>query len=195
MTSAAISTTGPTADLADGPAAGGSVVVPIPTPAGDLSDALACDLAVADALGYELARLFRLVQRTSRGSGPADLDRATFHVLIHLASADGPQRSADLAEALCTDPSTVSRRVAALVKQGLIERRADPDDGRASLLAVTDDGHSALEQSRRYKARLVAEVLGAWPIEKRQALVALLADFCTDFQQHDMSPGPVARRH
>ncbi|MGD9986636.1 MarR family winged helix-turn-helix transcriptional regulator [Pseudonocardia sp.] len=195
MTSAAISTTGPTADLAGDPAPGNPAIIPGPTRSGDLTDDVADDLAVADALGYEIARLFRLVQRSSRSSGPADLDRATFHVLVHLASADGPQRSADLAGALCTDPSTVSRRVAALVKQGLIERRADPDDGRASLLAVTDDGHAALEQSRRHKARLVAEALGAWPMEKRQALVTLLADFCTDFQQHELPAGTPARRH
>ena len=32
--------------------------------------------------------------------------------------------------------SRISRQVAALVKAGLIERQADPEDGRASLLAV-----------------------------------------------------------
>ncbi|MFD1233755.1 MarR family winged helix-turn-helix transcriptional regulator [Pseudonocardia benzenivorans] len=174
MTSAAISSAEPSSNA----------------PAGPDAD----DLAVADALAHEVSRLLRLVQRTSRYSGPADLDRATFHVLVQLATGVGPQRSGDIAEALCTDPSTVSRRVAALVKQGLIERRADPDDGRASLLAVTDAGHAALEQSRLHKAWLVAGALAGWPIEKRRALVALLADFSTDYQQHELSTGPV-RRH
>lgn len=175
MASAAISPVEPSSDV----------------PAGPDAD----DLAVADALACEVVRMLRLVQRSARYSGPADLDRATFHVLVQLASGDGPQRSGDIAEALCTDPSTVSRRVAALVKQGLIERRADPDDGRASLLAVTEDGHAALEQSRLHKARQVGAALATWPIEKRRALVALLADFSTDYQQHELSTGILARRH
>lgn len=152
------------------------------------------DLAVAEALAYEVARLMRIVQRAGRYAGPAaDLDRATFHVLVHLAGRDDPQRSSDIAEAVCADPSTVSRRVAALVKQGLIERRADPADGRASLLAVTDAGFAALEQSRRHKARIIADALSAWPIEKRRALVDLLAEFTSDYHQHE-SPAAAARR-
>ena len=163
---------------------------PAVDPAGPSLD----DLAIADELACQVSLLMRIVQRSGRYAGPADLDPATFHVLVHLARSDGPQRSGDIAEALYSDPSTVSRRVAALVKQGLIERRADPGDGRASLLAVTRAGHTALEQSRRRKAEIVADALSTWPIEKRRALVALLADFTSDYHQHEL-PAPTQRRH
>jgi DNA-binding MarR family transcriptional regulator len=152
------------------------------------------DLDLADTLARELALLLRLAQRSGRYAGVLDMDRATFHVLVHLATSDGPQRAGDVAEAVCSDPSTVSRRVAALVKDGLIERHADPDDGRASLLAVTPKGHAALERSRRRKAEIFANTLSAWPIEKRRALVALLGEFTDDFQRHEM-PATVTRRH
>lgn len=162
-------------------------------PEADTGGPSADDLAVADALACQVAMLIRIVQRSGRYAGPADLDPATFHVLVHLARSDGPQRAGDVAEALCADPSTVSRRVAALVRQGLIERRADPADGRASLLAVTDAGHAALEHSRRRKAEIVADALAAWPIEKRKALVSLLAEFTSDYHQHEM-PASTPRR-
>jgi DNA-binding MarR family transcriptional regulator len=159
----------------------------------DTADPGPDDLAVADALACQISLLMRIVARSGRYAGPADLDPATFHVLVHLAGSNGPQRSGDVAEALCTDPSTVSRRVAALVKQGFLERRADPGDGRASLLAVTREGHVALEQSRRRKAEIVADALSTWPIEKRRALVTLLADFTSDYHQHEI-PAANARR-
>ena len=50
-------------------------------------------------------------------------------------AADAHRRA--LAAAVHSDPSTVSRQVAALVRAGLIERQADPEDGRASVLVPT----------------------------------------------------------
>jgi DNA-binding MarR family transcriptional regulator len=94
---------------------------------------------------------------------------------------------------VCSDPSTVSRRVATLVKEGLIERRADPDDGRASLLAVTAEGHAALELSRAHRAGIIADAMADWPIEQRRCLVELVGRFTTDFQHHDLSAAAARR--
>ena len=58
--------------------------------------------------------------------------------MLKCLQTEGPLRAGALADCLQSDPSTVSRQVAALVKDGLLERRADPDDGRASLLVLTD---------------------------------------------------------
>src|SRR5262245_11500612 len=66
-------------------------------------------------------------------------DRSAFILLKNLIHM-GPSRSSALAAAVHSDPSTVSRQVAALVRDGLVERRADQDDGRASLLAATPAG-------------------------------------------------------
>ncbi|WP_379586673.1 MarR family winged helix-turn-helix transcriptional regulator [Pseudonocardia hispaniensis] len=150
------------------------------------------DLELADALARELAMLIRLVQRSARYPGAAGMDRAGFQVLVRLAS-QGPQRAVDVAEAVCADPSTVSRRVAALVKDGLLERRADPQDGRASLLAVTEQGLAALEHSRRYRAEVISATIADWPREQRRQLVELLGRFTADFQRHDV-PAVLASR-
>ena len=71
-------------------------------------------------------------------TGP-DGDHSPLFLLVKLAQ-HGPRRASDLAEQVCADPSTVSRQVASLVKAGLIERRADPADGRASILVPTELG-------------------------------------------------------
>nr|WP_284289046.1 MarR family transcriptional regulator [Angustibacter aerolatus] len=58
-----------------------------------------------------------------------------FHLIRH-----GAMRSSALAEAVVSDPSTVSRQTASLVDLGLVERLPDPADRRAVLLAPTPAG-------------------------------------------------------
>src|SRR3954447_2715921 len=67
----------------------------------------------------------------------------TANVIIGCVINDGPLRASAIAEMLPADPSTISRQVAALVRDGLLERRADPVDGRASLLVATAKGEAA----------------------------------------------------
>ena len=57
----------------------------------------------------------------------------------------GPLRVVDLATALRVDVSVVSRQVAELTADGLIDRCCDPADRRASLLSVTERGREVLE--------------------------------------------------
>jgi hypothetical protein len=59
---------------------------------------------------------------------------------------DGPRRAGALADAVHSDPSTISRQIGHLVKLGYVERTADPEDGRATLLAATDEGRRVLEE-------------------------------------------------
>ncbi|MFC7655700.1 MarR family winged helix-turn-helix transcriptional regulator [Pseudonocardia benzenivorans] len=87
-------------------------------------------------------RLVRLIERAyalHQIEHPDGVERATYVLLVHLVK-DGPYRSRALADAVHSDPSTVSRQVAHLVRLGLVERVTDPDDGRAVLLVATDEG-------------------------------------------------------
>lgn len=70
----------------------------------------------------------------------------TDSILIHLAKG-GPARSTEIAGALNLDASTVSRHLTRLADDGLIERRPDPEDGRASLVSTTAAGRSRAESS------------------------------------------------
>src|ERR1700761_4947179 len=73
------------------------------------------------------------------------------HLLITRLAAEGPVRASELAEKVQADPSTVSRQVASLVKSGYVERRADPVDGRASLLVLTDRGQEFYAEHLRLR--------------------------------------------
>ncbi|MEN3302317.1 MarR family winged helix-turn-helix transcriptional regulator [Pseudonocardia sp.] len=142
------------------------------------------DLALADRVARALIMLIRLVKRVGAHRAEAELESAAFPVLAHLA-VDGPQRSGEIAAAMCADPSTISRQVAGLVKAGLVERRADPGDGRATLLATTTDGTRILDLERRRRAEQLATALSGWTPEHRTQLAELLSRFVTDLQVHE----------
>ncbi len=132
----------------------------------------------ADLIGRDLARLLRTVARLRHQT-----DMGTTSVLGVLLER-GPQRVGEIAQALGTDPSTVSRKVAALVDAGLAERRVDPDDGRAHLLAATVAGERQCVDGRRRRMDLVASVLSGWPEDSRRQLATLLGQFADGLQEH-----------
>jgi len=88
----------------------------------------------------------------------------------------------ELARRTGLDPSTVSRAVAALVAHGLVERRADPADGRASVLAVTEAGHAALAEARDWYDDLMTRVLANWAPDEIEALTSALGRLTTDVE-------------
>lgn len=101
------------------------------------------------------------------------LDPGAFPVLHQLAAC-GPSRQGPLADTLGVDASTVSRQVRALVDAGLVESSRDPDDGRATLLSLTDAGRTHLvEHLRARRATLQAATADFTPHE-RDELVRLL---------------------
>lgn len=143
------------------------------------------DLELADTVVRELFLLIRQVKHSTERHRPETIvDMAGYHVLAHL-HFDGPQRATEVAATFHTDPSTISRQVSSLVRSGLVERRADPEDGRASLLAATDDGVRVIESERSRRARVIARVLGDWDPGDRSALVTLLDRFLVDFRAYE----------
>lgn len=144
------------------------------------------DLELADRLAWQLSRLIRTIERTKAQAAAAhgaNLERACFGLLVELADR-GPRRMTALADAVLADPSTVSRQVGQLVELGYVERQADPDDGRASRLAVTEDGLAHLAQGRRWRNRMFATVLAGWSSADRERLVRLLQRLNDDFETH-----------
>ncbi|BBX19751.1 MarR family transcriptional regulator [Mycolicibacterium duvalii] len=59
-------------------------------------------------------------------------------------SATGSARMGDLAEALLSLPSRVTRQIHRLEVQKLVVRGASPDDGRGVLASITPEGREAL---------------------------------------------------
>lgn len=149
------------------------------------------DLALADGLGGELVRLVRLMDRAHSHwhvQHPDAVERSAYLLLVHLVK-DGPQRSSVLAESVHSDPSTVSRQVGQLVRLGLVERRPDPQDGRACLLAATAEGARVFERNRVQRIELLGEMLSDWSTSEQETLRDLLARFNTDFENYKLRLG------
>lgn len=140
-----------------------------------------CPPASAAEIGAALVRLLRLVER-ARAEPAGELDRPLYMLLFEVVNS-GPARVSALAEAVHSDPSTISRQVAHLVDLGLLQRRPDPDDRRATLLAVTGEGEALLQRARALRDRRVAEIVEGWSTDDRERFAALLNRFTTDFVQ------------
>lgn len=98
-----------------------------------------------------------------------------------LASRDDHRCHAkELAHVAGLDQSTVSRAVAALVGNGLVERVPDPTDRRASILAVTPAGQESLRHSREWIDGVLTRALEQWGEDDIDVLTASLGRFVAD---------------
>lgn len=145
-------------------------------PAPPASGAVTAAGLVAD----EVARTTRLVQtlRTTVAEAGTVGDRACHLLLMPLLKC-GPLRVGALAALVHADASTVSRHVAELLRLGLVRREADPVDGRASLLVVTDTGRQACGTMRERRDQFYAALLSSWADRDVRSLTRLLAR-CND---------------
>jgi DNA-binding MarR family transcriptional regulator len=130
-------------------------------------------------------QIIRLVRTWSslkaRMVSTVDPDVGTLFLLVRLIK-DGPTRAKDLAQATCADQSTVSRQVAALVKSGLLERQADPDDGRASILVPTPLGVAKVNAHFANRGRALEPLVAEWSEDDREQFVRLLDRFNSNLE-------------
>ena len=84
--------------------------------------------------------------------------------VLGTVACHGPLTTSELAERELISRPTISRLVAKLESQGLVEFHPDPDDGRSFSVAVTPEGAALFRDQRRrkdtYLTRLLAEVDG-----------------------------------
>ncbi|MDR1999452.1 MAG: MarR family winged helix-turn-helix transcriptional regulator [Frankiaceae bacterium] len=149
------------------------------------------------AIGDAIYRIVRQVQRrkAALSADPLAAEWAAHHMLEHI-SADGPVRAAYLAECTGSDPSTVSRHVAALVRDGLVERQPDPLDGSANLLACTSAGDAVVERLRGRRLSAMHSMLSDFAADELAALGGLLPRLAASMEEQPLdldsphSPSP-----
>jgi DNA-binding MarR family transcriptional regulator len=138
----------------------------------DLSDALGMDTAERIA-----GRLFslapRLVEILDLGAREYGMSYARGRVVAALHSL-GPVQMHTLSKAVGVKPRTITDFVDALEADGWVERRPDPDDRRATIVALTPAGQEAftrLLEGYRWLARdLVSGIPAA---EQERALLVI----------------------
>lgn len=114
---------------------------------------------LVQALTRQVRTLHALKAQVARGQTEAE---RAMHTVLFVLHDIGPQRVSALAEHLVTDPSTTSRQTAELVKRELLERLPDPDDRRASLLAVTAAGREVVATLRAQRRELLGHAVHDW---------------------------------
>jgi len=129
-------------------------------------------------LGTELADAVfgfrRVTRRVVRQSFPGDpLPPSEAELLAFVGRSKGTGVG-EAAQALQLAPNTVSTLVGRLVEAGLLERRADPADGRAARLQLTTTGTARVRRWRRHRAEVLARGLDTLDDDERAALAAAL---------------------
>jgi DNA-binding MarR family transcriptional regulator len=107
--------------------------------------------------------------------GRGTLEQGQIDALDHLVRRD--RRMKGLASKLRIDPSSATRAVQRLVKDGLAERFASPEDGRVVMVRITEEGRRAQAEVAARRSLVMARVLSAFPPEERAVLADLLDRF------------------
>lgn len=121
-------------------------------------------------------RLRAVVMRLSRRLRQRAGAQLTSSQMSAMGTLDrrGPLALRDLAAAEQIAPSTLTRIVATLEDEGLLDRRPDPTDRRVALVGLTPAGRALLAVARRRSSEHLATRIEALRAEEQAALVAAL---------------------
>ena len=83
--------------------------------------------------------------------------------LLRMLERCGPVHSSAAAERLGVDRSVISRQIRQLCALELVETAADPADGRARFLTLTDLGRERMQDLGGQQRQRMQEALSSWP--------------------------------
>lgn len=98
----------------------------------------------------------------------------TLSVLDTLAFSDGPMRLTDLTRTEQVTQPGITQLITRLERDGLVERRPDPTDGRAVLVHITEAGRRIGRSRRDDRTRHLAPLVARLTPEQRRAIAAAL---------------------
>src|SRR3954451_7553890 len=122
---------------------------------------------VSDCVGELLDQAMDLTARflTDR----ADLS-ASAGFAINRVCREGPMRLTALAAKEGISQPSMTQLIKRLELQGLVARVADPDDGRAALIGITDHGREVIDDRMRIRRERLGELLETLTPEEVNAL-------------------------
>jgi len=128
---------------------------------------------VTDADEFAIADTLDRMLLWARRKAPTRLSATSITTLdtLHL---HGPQRISDLAAGEGVTQPGMTTLVSRLVDEGLAERFADPTDGRATLVRITDAGRSVLADRHRARTEAIRADILRLSAEHRAALLGAL---------------------
>ncbi len=82
----------------------------------------------------------------------------------------GPRRATSLAALEGVNQPAMTALIGSLERSGMVERRPDPADGRASLIAITDSGAAYMQERVREHVHMLAVGIDAMSERRRSEL-------------------------
>jgi DNA-binding MarR family transcriptional regulator len=126
----------------------------------------------------DLSELFWRVARQLRHGGKETLDRLDVTPgqarALGVLTRHGLMRLSELSEHLRIAPRSTTEVVDGLEAAGLVERRPDPHDRRATLVAFTERGAGVATEIRAARRAAAATFFGTLDAEDRAHLVRIL---------------------
>ncbi|MCU0757679.1 MAG: MarR family transcriptional regulator [Steroidobacteraceae bacterium] len=124
---------------------------------------------LGSVISWARLRSFDLIQRRAG----VDVDRSGIIILTTLERL-GPMRMSDLAAEIGLDRSTISRQVAAVVRNGYVQKLDDSSDARASQLQLTARGNAARRKLAEAWNTIVRELVHDWSADEQAQFGRLL---------------------
>lgn len=138
-----------------------------------------------------MATFGRLGRLHAHGAGAIEavlaahgLTIADFDVLAALRRLGDPHvtKPTDLARTLLLSPAGMTSRLDRLERAGLIERRADPDDRRSSLVVLSPSGKRAVDAAVTEHVANEARLLAPLSASERASLDRILRKLLSQFE-------------
>jgi DNA-binding MarR family transcriptional regulator len=154
--------------------------------------------AQLDGTRAELVEQFLALRpRMERGFGGEferelreELQQVTLHQLSTLQQLrEAPLPMSELARRLAVGESAATATADRLVRQGLVERQADPNDRRVVLLALSASGRSLVDAVHRAATSKMRRMLDVLSDSQLRQLVAIYETLCDAFQTTESEPG------
>jgi DNA-binding MarR family transcriptional regulator len=141
---------------------------------------------LATGVAAALERLMGLFRSLTPPSGLSLTAAATLATL----ERSGPSRLTSLAVREGVTQPAMTQLIGRLQESGLVDRAADPTDGRVVQVRLTDEGRAMLARRRAVRAERLAEILTRLSPDEQAALdVALpVLDALANAQQADPLP-------
>lgn len=111
-------------------------------------------------VGVLIRRIRRVIHERARGVHE-DLQPTAYLLLAWLVN-EGPVRASAIAESFGIDKGAISRQIQHLDDLGLVTRASDPDDGRAILVAASDEAARRMTDVADHRRKWLDEQLGDW---------------------------------
>lgn len=145
------------------------------------------DDGIQASVGYALAQLCKTHRYAVDGALRAieghELRVGQEMLLLQLWAADGITQS-QLVERLMVEPPTVTKMLQRMEAEGMVERRADPDDARLSRVFLTERGRSLEQVVAAAWQEVEAQATGGMSLEERLLLRRLLLQMRQNLCRH-----------